>query len=74
MSLDQISLDSILKQRGQIRATLRIVVRIGSGFNQVYGSGSGSEPGSGSRRAKITHKNVNKVKKSHEVLYVLFEG
>jgi hypothetical protein len=48
MSLNQISLDSILKP--QIRAMLRIRIRIGSGFNQIRSE-------SGSRRAKITLKN-----------------
>jgi hypothetical protein len=33
---------------------------IGSGFNQVSGSGSVSESGSGSRWAKITHKEEKK--------------
>ncbi len=39
---------------------LRIRIPIGSGFNRV--SGSGSESGSESRRAKMTHKSRKKLK------------
>jgi hypothetical protein len=40
-----------------MRTGLRNRIQIGSGFNRVSGFGSGS---SGSRRAKITHKKVEK--------------
>ncbi len=40
----------------------------GYGFNQVDGSGSGS------KRAKITHKNIKKLRNVFEVLDVLFWG
>jgi hypothetical protein len=45
-----------------IIAVFRIRIRIGSGFNQVCGSGSGFESGSGSRRGKIGPK-LKKIKK-----------
>ncbi len=52
-----------------LQPVFRIRIRIGSGFNQVSGSGYGS------RRAKMTHKNIFKKVKEiscFEVLYVLF--
>ncbi len=50
------------------KAGLRIRIRIGSGFNRV------SESGSGSRRAKMTHKSRKKLRNTSgfEVLDVLF--
>jgi hypothetical protein len=44
----------------------RIRIWTGSGFNQVSGSGSGS------RRAKMTHKNRKKVKKFQCLKYGMF--
>ncbi len=52
----------------ELKVGLRIWILIGS-FSRVSGSGSGS------RRAKITHKSRKKIKKSClEVLDVLFES
>jgi hypothetical protein len=54
-----------IKSLKNIKITTSIWIRIGTGFNQVSGSGS--------RRAKSTHKNRKKFRNScFEVLDVLF--